>query len=213
MTIQPISGEPGCYHIQSRSRPDVLHRLEINKDGILCGCEAAMARGIKNCWHVEQLVNYLKEMKKVLFLDVDGVLNHRRTKERCLGYLGVEMAKCRLVARIVQETNADVVLCSTWRKHPEMLAYLWPRLGEGVHSRYIGNTPVLESKMDSGLYSGYARGDEIAAWLSENPHITKFAILDDDGDMCHLIPHLVQTDMEVGVTEELANEVIKRLNS
>jgi hypothetical protein len=48
--------------------------------------------------------------------------------------------------------------------------------------------------------AAYHRGEEIQAWLTENPDVTQFVILDDDSDMAHLIDHLVQTDHKVGLT-------------
>ena len=53
---------------------------------------------------------------KVLFLDVDGVLNY----EGCDSYFGsvhfVVEEKVRLLADIISETDAEIVLTSTWRE-------------------------------------------------------------------------------------------------
>ena len=148
----------------------------------------------------------------VLFLDVDGVLNGGKTREKCMGFTGVEQSKCAHIRRILRETGAGSVLSSTWRKRPNMLPYLWKNLGAAVKARHIGNTPVMDSRQENGLWRAVPRGEEIQAWLSMNPQVTRFAILDDDADMCHLTPHLVKTDNRVGVTEEIASEVIRRLN-
>ena len=67
---------------------------------------------------------------------------------------------------------------------------------------YIGKTPKLWEK----------RGLEIQKWLDKNPGVDKFIILDDDSDMVHLMSHLLQTDGEFGLTNEIADEAIKRLN-
>ena len=60
---------------------------------------------------------------------------------------------------------------------------------------------------------GKKRGIEIQTWLDENPGVEKFIILDDDSDMVHLMPHLLQTDGEFGLTNEIADKAIKRLNN
>ena len=146
----------------------------------------------------------------VLFLDVDGVLNCYTTKERYQGVFGVEQSKCERIRRIVRETSASIVLCSTWRKHPRLLPYLWENLGPEVKDRYIGDTPALYR--DEGFGEALPRGKEIAAWLAANPEVERFVILDDDPDMLHLMPHLVQTDLRSGITDKLADEVIRRLN-
>ena len=63
------------------------------------------------------------------------------------------------------------------------------------------------------LYTARPRGEEIAAWLAQHPNVTRFVILDDDKDMLDLLPHLVHCDNRQGVTDELASEVIRRLNA
>src|ERR1041385_4514174 len=96
----------------------------------------------------------------VLFLDVDGVLNGWHTKEKCCGYTGVEQEKCERIRRIIRETDAAIVLASTWRKNPKMLPYLWENLGAEVKARHVGDTPVLEYPNDGGsmLYTARPRG-------------------------------------------------------
>ena len=56
------------------------------------------------------------------------------------------------------------------------------------------------------------RGDEINAWLSEHPEVTKYAILDDESDFYDDQP-LFQTTFETGLTDEIAQKVIDHLNS
>ena len=38
-------------------------------------------------------------------------------------------------------------------------------------------------------------------------------VLDDNSDMVHLMSHLLQTNGEFGLTNEIANEAIKQLNN
>src|SRR4051812_18579144 len=79
---------------------------------------------------------------KILFLDVDGVLNRVGTKERCPnGCIGVEPDLCARLERVVSSTGCSIVLSSTWRLHPDILPYLWNRVGDTVASCYIGDTP------------------------------------------------------------------------
>lgn len=58
---------------------------------------------------------------RVIFLDIDGVLNcatHRRQK-LCEGYYSViiESQKVRLLKKLVMRTDAVIVLTSSWRKY------------------------------------------------------------------------------------------------
>lgn len=50
-------------------------------------------------------------MSKVLFLDVDGVLNNYRTG----GIFTVTKSKLRLLQQIVDRTGCKIILSSTWR--------------------------------------------------------------------------------------------------
>ena len=158
---------------------------------------------------------------KVIFLDIDGVLNsHRFYKERkANGWKRTEDADeicpkhVQQFNRILDATGAKVVLSSTWRKFhelPEMVGILKSR---GCKlAQFIGRTPDGETKMESGLWSSCRRGVEIQQWLDSNPGVERFVILDDDSDMEHLLPYLVRCDGMTGLTDAEADEVIKRLN-
>lgn len=156
---------------------------------------------------------------KVIFLDVDGVLNGSNTKERCRFpdgrrcYIGVEQSLCKRLRSIVKETDCHIVLSSTWRKHPDMLPYLWENLGRELELRCIGHTPSLPEVMQDGVVIPKCRGDEIQAWLMFNPQVKRFVILDDTDDMGHLMSHLIQTNGYTGLTDQDAERVIARLNT
>ena len=134
---------------------------------------------------------------RVLFLDIDGVLNRRGTKERCNGYLGVDRELSRRFLTWLRGTDVKVVLSSTWRNHPEM----WGHLREaGIE--WIGVTPDLVRRHVSGVYEATVRGDEIKRWLDDN-QITSYAILDDCSDMLeHQKPYFVQTDENFGIEDK-----------
>ena len=52
---------------------------------------------------------------KVIFLDIDGVLNCSTTKDLCEFYTGIEDKKVAILKQIVDATDAKIVLISTWR--------------------------------------------------------------------------------------------------
>lgn len=142
---------------------------------------------------------------KVLFLDCDGVLNKIGTKiKQPNGVYGVEPRMAAQLKRIVDQTNCDIVLSSSWRKHNDCVEYLFSAIDPSVRRAVIGKTPVLEGDV--------VRGDEIQRWIDLNGGVKNFVILDDDADMGHLMPQLVQTDTFVGLTPELADKCIERLN-
>lgn len=138
---------------------------------------------------------------KVLFLDIDGVLNcrgcisdHRRDQ------LGTD--HIRQLNRVVGLTNASVVISSTWRKiYPiSNIQQMLDRAGYHYSSRIIGKTPSLWT----------IRGLEIQDWL-DNHNVNRFAIVDDDSDMGVLLRHLVKTSFDTGLTMDKADELIKKL--
>ena len=136
---------------------------------------------------------------KVIFLDIDGVLNCATTKERWGGFIGMSEDKVLLFNRILEETGAYVVLSSTWRHDDDWLETMF-RNGLNI-DRFIGRTKSL----------GGMRGFEINEWLSRHQGVDKFAIIDDDSDM---LPgqKLFRTTWEHGLTEDIANQIIEYFN-
>ena len=62
--------------------------------------------------------------------------------------------------------------------------------GFNPNIKVIGMTPILYQ----------ARGLEIQKWIDDNNFKNKFIIIDDDSDMCHLLPVLVRCDCQLGFT-------------
>ena len=143
---------------------------------------------------------------KILFLDVDGVLN------RCgKSAQGLEGDKLELLRDIVTAAQCEIVLSSTWRKTEHQLSRLKNALWQ--HDLEIMDcTPVLDRQIGQ-LWTAETRGKEIRHWLNRQTGITRFVILDDDADMGDLLPHLVKTESFTGLTPAIAQEVIARLTT
>jgi histidinol phosphatase-like enzyme len=156
---------------------------------------------------------------KIIFLDVDGVLNCGKTWEGPHedGLSTLDPVLCDRLATIVQETGAIVVLSSTWRLFPgeplEKLTW-WLRM-RGIHIH--SHTKDLSMQIGWGNVEA-CRGDEIALWLEEHedefPRLEReFVILDDDSDMLPLQrPHHVHTSFKDGLTEAHMLKAIGMLN-
>ena len=57
-------------------------------------------------------------MRKVIFLDIDGVLNSvKYDRERRLQDGNIDESRLLLLRAIVDVTGADIVLSASWRKH------------------------------------------------------------------------------------------------
>lgn len=156
---------------------------------------------------------------KILFLDVDGVLNNRDSLNGDAPHLGdahisawvVGIAQMELLKEIVDRTQCKIVLSSTWRLYMDGLVWLnrfFVKTGID-HKIIISQTPNLSGDGRSGNIP--ERNVEIAAWLKDNT-VDNFVIVDDDPDAC-IDGHFVQTVFTDGLTREKADEIIRMLGS
>lgn len=171
---------------------------------------------------------------KILFLDCDGVLNsaqsahffHRERLKAKVGHPGFLDALGRRALRedefcpiacsnlllILEEVpDVKIVVSSTWRlgRTVEELRDVLAKAGVD-RERIIDKTPVIWNEK---------RGTEIQTWLDTfdpavflQPKVTDFVIVDDDSDMLHLLPKLVQTKAEHGLMYKDAREIIRRFS-
>jgi hypothetical protein len=116
--------------------------------------------------------------------------------------------------RITEATGAVIVVSSTWRA--DGITKTRERLSEwGVKADCIALTPYCnERDPATGLFKGVPRGREIQKWLDDydRHEVESFVILDDDSDMEHLLPRLVHTPFEEGLTEAHADRAIAMLS-
>lgn len=157
---------------------------------------------------------------KVLFLDFDGVLNNQDfLMAACQEHKGrrgetefwVAMIDPECVERlngVVRRTGCAVVISSSWRigrNRQDLQHYLDLT---GFKYSVLGCTPSIGK-------AGRIRGDEIQLWLDRATNkygeIESFAIIDDDSDMGHLMPRLVNTSFKVGLQDEHVEQLVSLL--
>lgn len=164
-------------------------------------------------------------MRKIIFLDIDGVLNSlpyfNRVKNN-EGFDEISPFHLKLLAKIYHATNAEIVLSSTWRNCKdstddtckEMYQYLETSLAS-YKMKISDIIPIIN----------YNRPYEIKKWLET--HINeeiRFISLDDDFSYDdykrYNIEHcLIQTsyfcleEKEGGLQEAHVNLAIQKLNS
>lgn len=165
-------------------------------------------------------------MRKVLFLDIDGVLNtkwwytqmDRNTPKDKYGYAFDPNAVDNL-KKIIDETGADIVISSSWKSFGiSELEDMWQ--DRGLPGKLIGITPntvsdemLLSADLDNmELFS--IRGTEIKEWLTKHgKHVSHYAIIDDmDNMLTEQRLHFVKTDPEIGITVDDAEKAIMILN-
>ena len=135
---------------------------------------------------------------KVIFLDIDGVVNNKRTKENFQGFMTVDPAMAAVVQRIVRNTGCEIVLLSSWRLFQNGRDKVERKI-----CKFADITPILHAP----------RGYEIKVWLTRHPEIEQYAILDDAGS---ILPeqraNFFETTWGSGLTEDIALAVEKHLN-
>lgn len=148
----------------------------------------------------------MREHFKILFLDIDGVCNNQKTRERQgnTKFIGIKPELAERVRRIVAETGCKVVLSSSWRLFPESAAYA----AEHVCEFYDQTLDLQRGAVWGMIYRGF----EIQEWLQRHPGARRYAILDDSSDFLWG-QHLFRTTWAEGLTDEIADAVIAHLNS
>jgi hypothetical protein len=147
---------------------------------------------------------------KVLFLDVDGVLNRCGMDEKT--HRGLNPMLLRFLGDVIEATGCKICISSTWRRLPSCRPRLFSAPDSLCEDVVVGCTPESVGRTEDGIWLATTRGTEIQAWLDEHPEVKRFAIVDDDDDMGHLSPHLVLTDSYVGLTQKHVAELIRRLS-
>jgi len=150
-------------------------------------------------------------MKKILFLDFDGVMVTDRHQSQLMvsgnpmrdEYGSVFDPKCvEFLKRIIDSTDAGIVVTSTWKMTLGLdgLQQMWD--ARSLPGTVIDITPDIDP---------IHRGDEIAAWLAANPGAVRYAIIDDCPILDFLrgeqLQHLFKVDERIGLNNETARLV------
>lgn len=154
---------------------------------------------------------------KIIFLDIDGVLNYGGCKDRApSGCIGIDNNKVKLLADIVYATGAKIVLVSTWK-------FDWKQTDKGQSGH---DALYMDKKLaafglkihDKTHDRGFNRGEGIVAYLSEiDDYVDQWIVIDDewfpDYHEYDIRPHLVKTSFyDEGLTEAHMKEAIAKLN-
>ena len=103
---------------------------------------------------------------KVIFFDVDGVLNSMECKGR------FNNNNVKMLAEIQKRSNGVLVICSTWKTLPES------------HEMYISLLDKLKefnlSIYDKTANINKGRPYEIKEWIDRHAEVEEYVLLDDD---------------------------------
>jgi len=142
--------------------------------------------------------------KRILFLDIDGVLNseeyYRNSSNSGKDFSRFDPSSVSFIKALVEEFSLKIVISSTWRygaidrlmhelKRNKLLDYLY-------HDWF---TPVI--------YPAH-RGTEIELWLDLHPEVTDYVIIDDDDNILEEQKNnFVNTSSHLGMNNEHYNRV------
>jgi len=140
---------------------------------------------------------------KVLFLDVDGVLNTESMRPRD----AIHVKLLKRLSQVIAFSGARLVLSSTWRLHPAYRAKLLEALvSVGIDADVvIDDTPQLPLKLGPWPPAENQRAAEIVEWLAKHKPAAWAAV--DDLDLTqsdhasHFKGHFVRTSKESGLSE------------
>lgn len=144
---------------------------------------------------------------KIIFLDVDGVLINRAS---CRSGFGKVDADCvALLNQLLEKSEAKIVVSSCWRIGKTVIEVRDLLNGWGVTpGKILDVTP---------LNWDWERGQEIGWWLDQRVKlrgdVESFVIIDDDRDMGDLLPRLVHTKFEPGLTRADVDAALELLNT
>lgn len=161
----------------------------------------------------------MQNCEKYLFLDIDGVLNHRawykNLEDKTYPFREFDPECVKRVNYILEKTNARLVITSSWRLDSNIKQIFYK----------VGMPTIFDC---TPFIPGKSRGYEIIKYFEENDIDWKnanYVIIDDCNDfsLCQQ-KHFIQTayeDFEVsiyninggtGLTEACMNRAIKILN-
>ena len=134
---------------------------------------------------------------KIIFLDIDGVLNCKATPNpRRFPYI-IDKALLRRLLDLCERSGAQVVLSSTWRYDPA-----------GCFSAKHQGVPFIDITPD---FPHRPRREEILSWVSEHAEVTRYAVIDDEDDDLDDLP-LFQPSSVTGLTDDIADGVAAYLD-
>lgn len=155
------------------------------------------------------------ETQRLVFVDVDGVLNCQLFYERRYkGEYPINLEVCpdrmSWLNQLIENIEAKVVISSSWRSDPDCVKKLREY---GATFDIIGLTPHLGQDC--------VRGNEIYKWISDNEETVRccvsdyknYVIIDDDSDMLYQQRNnLFLTDFYSGLTPNTCYKIKRFFN-
>ncbi len=152
-------------------------------------------------------------MTRVIFLDIDGVLNSNfwndtHQREISDGTL-IDSEKIKLLGELVSRTDAGIVLHSGWKywfdSHLRPLrieaARLETLLSQEDLSIYSVTPNHATEEIKKSKKFSLVKAEEILAWLDDHKEVKHWVVIDDlDLHNTEVAKHQLRTDPQTGLT-------------
>ena len=150
---------------------------------------------------------------KIIFLDIDGVLNSRQYDAvRGAGDGNIDTSRLPLLKELIDTTGAMVVLTTTWRRHWDADRSFSDEIGRQLEQTFASYGITL---LDKTPEIDNDRAKEVASWLEAHNNVEAFVVFDDIkfgwGELDHSV---VKTDYRIGrgLEKKHVEAAIKILN-
>ena len=154
---------------------------------------------------------------RLIFLDIDGVLNCQIFYDKRIGNSYIDRHICRervsWLNDLCKETGAKIVISSTWRlgRSQQEMQDILKEMGGTFE--VVGCTPNLR-------HEACVRGNEILQYIKEHEELGPYydyhdyVIIDDDSDMLLQQAHnFFQTDTYSGLTPNICYKITRFFNT
>lgn len=155
--------------------------------------------------------------RRILFLDIDGVLNSdlwyqsEASKKLEAPYHHFDPRNIQTLNKLLKNIKAELVISSTWRNKYALEELTQILQSVGLEMDIIGTTPDLRKQNKYTL-----RGNEILKWCMDNEPLLgccwkdyyNYAILDDNTDfLLWQADNFFKTDRYSGLTATIKKEI------
>lgn len=159
---------------------------------------------------------------KIIFLDVDGVLNIMSESYNTFMKPYSQHIEPHLIQRlnyIIEQTDAHVVISSSWRATMDDLKLQMEEQGFKYWDKVLGRTPHDDEMKDCTFEEAWMRGNQIKQWIKDNNFSGNYIVLEDEisdvcGSKCSAIPqfYVVEVDIKEGLQHKDVKFAILKLN-
>lgn len=153
---------------------------------------------------------------KIIFLDIDGVLNNDKTNALTPdGFIGIGNSLLDRLASIVHRTDAKIVLSTSWKTEWSVNPIERKPDGQYLNKKFKQVKICIMDKIDDRETGVQNRGQAILNYLATRTDVEEWVAIDDDpfdyAEHKEFNNRLVKTSTSLGLTNEDMEKAISIL--